>query len=164
VAYRRTPPAQPLRHIGGGLALAVLIFQVGESDADGLDLLVYRIPSVPALIPPLLVFGVRGGPVYFDARPVVLIQVVQVPAAATLLPDSDLPFRRWQAVRAFHALDIAQLKRGESAFTGIAKRHLDLTPPAHPRAGVHRLADPLRGGAPAPDRAADPVIGFIEAP
>jgi hypothetical protein len=89
----------------------LLISQVRETDADGLDLLVDRVPPVAALVTPLLVFGMCGGPVYFDARPVLLVEVVQVPVAG-LLPDSHLPLCRWQAVRALDAPDVTQFKQG----------------------------------------------------
>jgi hypothetical protein len=56
-----TPAAEPPGHIGGGLALALIIPQIEESDPNGLDLLVDGVPPVAALVPPLLVFGVRGG-------------------------------------------------------------------------------------------------------
>jgi hypothetical protein len=111
VADGRASATQPLGHIGGGLAPALLISQLGESDADGLDLLVHRVPPIAALVTPLLVFGVRGGSVYFDARPVLLVEVVQVPIAG-LLPDSRLPLCRWQAVRTLHAPDVTQFEQG----------------------------------------------------
>jgi hypothetical protein len=151
-----------LGHVGGGLALGLLISQIEEANADGLDLLVHRIPPVALLVTPLLVFGVRGGSVYLHARPVVLVEVIQVPIAG-LLPDSGLPFCWWQAVRSLHAPDVTQFEQGEHAFAGVAERELDVAPPADPRAGVHRLAYPLRGLTPAPDGAADPVVCLAEA-
>ena len=157
-----TPAAEPPGHIGGGLALALVIPQIEESDPDGLDLLVDGVPPVAALVPPLLVFGVRGGSVYFDARPVLLVEVVEV-FAAVLLADSDLPFGGWQAVRAFYAPDVTQFKQGHDPFAGVAEREFDVAPPPHPRAGAHRLTYPLRRRAAPTDGTADPVVCLIEA-
>ena len=154
--------AEPSGYVGGGLALALLITQIKESHADCLDSLVHRIPPVATLVPPLLVFGVRSDSVYFHTSPVVLVEAIQIPIAG-LLSYSRLPYGSGQTMRSFHSPHVTQLEQGERAFAGVAERELDVTPPADPWPGIHRLAYPFRGGAPAPDGTADPVVCLIEA-
>jgi hypothetical protein len=105
---------------------------------------------------------VRCGSVHFDARPIVGVEVIEVPIAG-LLPDPGLAFRRRQAVRSLDTPDVSEFKQGKGAFGRVAERELDVAPPADPRARVQRFAYPFRGRAPASDRAADPVVCLIEA-
>ena len=162
MADRGAPAAEPFGHVGRGRAPASLIPQVGESDADSVDLLVHRVPPIATFVSPLLVLRVRCSSVHFYARPIIRVEVIEV-SIAGLLPDPGLAFRRWQAVRSLDTPDVSEFKQGEGPFGRVAERELDVAPPADSRARVQRFAYPVRGGAPASDRAADPVVCLIEA-
>ena len=69
-----------------------------------------RVGVVAALVTPLLVSGMRRGPVEFRAHPVLLVEVVEVPVAGAL-PDPDLPSGGRQPVRAFHPMHVAVLQQ-----------------------------------------------------
>ena len=120
-----------------------------------------RVGVVAALITPLLVLGMRGGPVEFHANPVRLVQVVEVPVAG-VLPDSGLPPCCGKPVRAFHPADVAVLEHGQGPVLGVTERQGDFPAPAHLLSGVHSLADPVRSGAPAADCPANPRVCVIE--
>jgi len=157
----RATSAEPLDDIGGCLTLAPTISQIEKSDANSLDFLVHRIPSIAALVAPLLVSRVRRRSVHFDARSVVLVEVVQVPSAG-LLPHSGLPLRRRETVRALHAPNITQFKERQSALACFAEREFRFSPPAELRSRVQRVTDPGRSGAPPAYGTANPGIRLVK--
>jgi hypothetical protein len=71
-------PAAPAKHrgdVGCGLARAIAQVQKAEPQCDdALD----RVGVVSALVAPLLISGMRRGPVEFRADPVFLVEVVEV--------------------------------------------------------------------------------------
>jgi hypothetical protein len=97
-------------------ALASTLAQFEKAEPEGDDA-AEQVGVVAALITPLLVFGMRGGPVEFHAHAVLLVEVVQIPVAGAL-PDSRLPARHGEPVRALDPPDIAVLKHGQGAIPG----------------------------------------------
>jgi hypothetical protein len=68
VTHVAAAAAEPFGNFGRGLALALLVPEARNANADGLDFLVNRVPAITILVSPLLIFRVRGGPVQFHAR------------------------------------------------------------------------------------------------
>jgi len=141
-------------------ALAPVIAQFGEAEPERDDV-AGQVGVVAALITPLLVLGVRSGPVEFHADAVGLVEVIQVPVARAL-PDSCLPSRRRKPVRALDPVNVAVLKQGQGPILGVTERQGDLPAPAHLLARVHGQANPVCGGAPAADGPAKPRVGVIK--
>jgi hypothetical protein len=121
VTHAGAAPAEGFRNLGGRLAPVLLVVQVEESDAHGDDLRIGQIRAVAALVPPLLVRGVGSRPVEFDAKQVILIEVVQV-ATAGMTADASLAPRSRQAVGSFHVPNVTEFQRGEGAAASVAER------------------------------------------
>jgi len=146
----------------GGPAPAALIDKVEESDAHGDGLGGGQVGTVTPDVPPSLVGRVGGGSVEFDAELVVLVEVVQVPAAIAV-PDARLPSGCGQPMRALDATDIPAFEPGQHALTRVVQRYLGLPPHGKLLASVEGGADPLRGSAPLANRLADPVVRLVRA-
>ena len=154
-------PATQAQYRGNSCCgLASAITQVGEAESqrdDPPD----RIGVIPAFVAPLLIGGMRRGPIEFRANPVLLVQVVEV-AVAGALPDARLPTRRGEPVRAFHPVDVAVFQQGQRSFPGVGERQRKLPTPPHLLAGVHGLTNPVRRHAPAANGTADPRLRVVE--
>jgi hypothetical protein len=66
-------------------------------------------------------------------------------------------------MRSLDTAHVPEFEKGQCALAGVTKREFDIPPPPKSGAHVHRCADALRGGAPAANGAADPVVCLIEA-
>src|ERR1700734_501559 len=95
-----------------------------------------EIAVVAPLVAPLLVDGMCRVSVDLHAHGIVLVEVVEIPAAGAL-PDSRLPHGGRKPVRAFHPPYIAVLKHRQGAITGITERRRDFLAPAHFLARLH---------------------------
>ena len=156
-------PVQPRRRSTAATSAAVWHRRSPRSARPNLSVTMPsdRVGVVAALVAPLLVSGMRRGPVEFRAHPVLLVEVVEVLVAGTL-PDPRLPTSGGQAR--------AGVPPGErSGIPAATRRHprrrrapRKLPAPAHLLAGVHGLAYPVGGGAPAADGPADPRIRVVE--
>ena len=143
-----------------GGALAPVIAQFGETEPERDDA-AEQVGVVAALVTPLLVLGMRGGPVEFHANPVILVEVVEVPVTDAL-PDSRLPTRYGKPMRTLDPADVAVSSTDKAPSSASPSAKSDLPAPAHLLARIHGLAYPVGGGAPAADGPADPRIGVIE--
>jgi hypothetical protein len=132
MADLRPPAAQPTGHIRRSATLTLLAHQVCHPDPDGVDPFVRGVPPIPALIPPLLVRWVRGGPVDLNASAVLHVQVVEVPIAGSVLYPSLSAGRR-QPMATFHSPHVTEFKNRQRASAGVAKSQFYLLPPADPR-------------------------------
>jgi hypothetical protein len=141
-------------------ALAPAIAELGEAEPEGDDV-AGQVGIIAALVTPLLVFGMRGSTVEFHAHAELLEEIVEIPVARTL-PDPCLPSRGRQSVRTLDPVDVAVLKQGQGPIPGVAECQGDLPAPTHLLAGIHRLTDPIRGGTPASDGPADPLVGVVK--
>jgi hypothetical protein len=103
----------------------------------------------------------RCCPVEFYAKPVFVIEIVQV-SAARALPDSRLPSRGRQPMRTFDAADVAMLQNRQDSLIDAAKRRCDLAAPAHFLACVHSQAYPVCCGTPPADGPANPRVRVVE--
>jgi len=138
-----------------------LVTEVKETDVHGDDLRDGEIRAVTTFVSPLLVRWVGGGSVKFDAKGVILVEVIQV-AAATLGPDAGLAPCGGQAVRALHPADVSQLEQRKRALARFAKSESYVPAPPELRPGIQRFANPIGGSALAAYGATDPLVGVFE--
>ena len=125
MAHGGATVAEDPSYLRGGLALMCLIDEIEESDAHGGSLGRGEVGAITAIVRPAFLGGVSDGAVKFDAEPIGLVKVVQVPVA-TAVPDPGLPLACGQPVRALHAADVSAFEPRQHAFAGIVKRCVDL--------------------------------------
>jgi hypothetical protein len=96
----------PTEHRGDiSRSLASVIAKVEKTEPERHEA-ADRVGVVAPFIAPLLVGGVRRGPVDFHAHSELLVEIVEVPVTRAL-PDPRLPAGRGQPVRALHPVDVA---------------------------------------------------------